>query len=154
METQKIKYCSDIDVIDPESGFEITLEVYRHPNGGLFAMDASFLDQVAEYHLPDPFSPVDQVGLLELPELDDLPYGDVKPVTTGSRAGSLREVRTDYTDDQNLTHLDGFFTDDDGEQGTTLGVVDMDTKKVIFFDNRYRGDAKVLEAIQDILTRS
>jgi len=35
----------EITVIDPESKGEVQLSVYKHENGGMFAMDSSFLEQ-------------------------------------------------------------------------------------------------------------
>lgn len=60
------------------------------------------------------------------------------------------EVRNDYTDDDNYTHIDVFFTEDDGEQGITGAIVCRDTKKVYFLDNRLRGNKLVLEAIMEV----
>ena len=50
------------------------LAVYQHENGGIFAMDASFLEQVANepdddddhYVIPDPFGDLMEPGTLEL----------------------------------------------------------------------------------------
>jgi hypothetical protein len=64
---------------------------------------------------------------------------------------NIAEIRTDYIDDQNLQHIDCWFTDDDNEEGKTVAVVDLDTKKIIFFDNGYRLNEKVKEAINEIL---
>ncbi len=59
----------------------------------------------------------------------------------------IQEIRSDYTDDQNLTHIDVFFTDDDGEIGKTIAVVDLDTGKDIFFDNTFKFNQIVKEEI-------
>lgn len=64
---------------------------------------------------------------------------------------NIAEIRTDYIDDQNLQYIDCWFTDDDNEEGKTVAVVDLDTKKIIFFDNGYRLNEKVKEAINEIL---
>lgn len=61
------------------------------------------------------------------------------------------EVRNDYTDDQNFTHIDVWFTDNDNEEGMTTAIVCRDTKKVYFVDNMLRNDVKVLEAISEVL---
>ena len=63
----------------------------------------------------------------------------------------IADIRTDYVDDQNLQHIDCWFTEDDNEQGKTVAVVDLDTKKIIFFDNGYRLNEKVKEAINYVL---
>ena len=36
-----------ITVIDPDSKALVEMEVYKHENGGMFAVDSSFLDQFA-----------------------------------------------------------------------------------------------------------
>ena len=48
-----------VNVIDPDTGGEVELEVYKHENGGMFAMDSSYLEQVCEDDepiIPDPFA--------------------------------------------------------------------------------------------------
>lgn len=56
------KFVNEITVIDPDTKGEVQLAVYKHENGGMFAIDSSYLDQVAdetdEYILiVDPFGP-------------------------------------------------------------------------------------------------
>jgi len=51
------KYVCDITVTDPDSKGEVEMVVYKHPNGGLFAIDFSFMDQVLSDNymvIPDP----------------------------------------------------------------------------------------------------
>jgi hypothetical protein len=60
-------------------------------------------------------------------------------------------IRNTFVDDQNLTHIDCWFTDEDDDEGKTIAVVDMDTKKVIFFDNDYRNNSLVLASIKEVL---
>ena len=60
------------------------------------------------------------------------------------------EIRTDYIDDQNLQHIDCWFTDDNSEEGRTVAVLDLDTQKVIFFDNRFRASKKIQKVISEI----
>ena len=56
------KFVKEITVIDPDTGDEIELTVYKHQGGGMFAMDSSFLDQCVKTDdfdrliIPDPFS--------------------------------------------------------------------------------------------------
>lgn len=64
----------------------------------------------------------------------------------------LLEARYDYTDEQNYAHIDGWFTDDDYEEGRTIAIVCRDTKKVYFIDNTLRGDEKLLDAISKVLS--
>ena len=61
----------------------------------------------------------------------------------------ITEIRNDFIDDDNLQHIDCWFGDN--EEGKTVAVVDLDTNKVIFFDNGLRGDKEVRNAIEEIL---
>jgi hypothetical protein len=38
------KFVKEITVVDPDTGGDVILEVYKHENGGMLAMDASYLD--------------------------------------------------------------------------------------------------------------
>lgn len=40
------KFVKEIVVTDPDSKGEVHLAVYKHENGGMFALDSSFIDQV------------------------------------------------------------------------------------------------------------
>ena len=60
------------------------------------------------------------------------------------------EIRNDYTDDDNYTHIDMWLSDDD-EQGKTIAIVCRDTKKVFFIDNGFRLNEEVKIAIQEVL---
>lgn len=40
------KFVCDITVVDPDTNGKVEMSVYKHPNGGLFAIDFSFIDQV------------------------------------------------------------------------------------------------------------
>jgi len=42
------KFVEEVKVIDPDTKGEVKLEVYKHENGGMFAIDSSYLAQVAE----------------------------------------------------------------------------------------------------------
>lgn len=59
-------FIKEIIVIDPDSKGEVEIEIYKHENGGIFAIDSSFLDQVARTDdfdrpiIPDPFSVEDE----------------------------------------------------------------------------------------------
>ena len=64
----------------------------------------------------------------------------------------IAEIRTDYIDEQNLQYIDVWETDNDNEEGKTVAVVDLDTSKVIFFDNGYRLNKRIKEAINNILS--
>ena len=64
----------------------------------------------------------------------------------------IREIRTDHIDDENVQHIDVWFDDDDNSEGKTVAVICLDTLKVFYFDNDYRVNVRVKEAIQEILT--
>lgn len=59
---KKAYYVKEVTVTDPDSKGEVELTVYKHEGGGMFAVDASFLDQVVNTDdfdrpiIPDPFS--------------------------------------------------------------------------------------------------
>lgn len=42
------KYIKEIKVNDPDTGGVVHLALYKHMNGGMFAMDSSFIDQVPD----------------------------------------------------------------------------------------------------------
>ena len=64
------KLVKEITVIDPDSKGEVKLTVYKHENGGMFAIDSSFLDQCCDEDsypiVPDPFSNNDLSKEVEL----------------------------------------------------------------------------------------
>ena len=41
-------FVNEIEVIDPDTNDVVHLAVYKHQNGGMFAVDSSFIEQVAE----------------------------------------------------------------------------------------------------------
>jgi len=57
----KAKHIKDIIVIDPDSGGEVEVSIFKHPGGGLFGLDTSYIEQVLddetvdELQIPDPF---------------------------------------------------------------------------------------------------
>ncbi len=61
----KAKLVKEITVTDPDSKADVQLTVYKHENGGIFAIDSSFLDQCVNTDefdrpiVPDPFSDSD-----------------------------------------------------------------------------------------------
>jgi hypothetical protein len=67
--SNRAKFVKEITVEDPDTGSSVELEVYKHENGGMFAIDSSYLDQVAE----------EEEGLGETPEaviMDPFSYGE------------------------------------------------------------------------------
>ncbi len=67
---------------------------------------------------------------------------------------TIREIRTDYIDDENVQHVDIWFSDDDNAEGKTVAVVCLDTLKVFFYDNDYRINTRVKEAIKEIIAEN
>ena len=63
----------------------------------------------------------------------------------------ISEIKTDHIDDQNLQHIDCWFSESNDEEGRTIAVVDLDTKKVIFFDNSFRMNEMVKTAIDKVV---
>lgn len=62
------------------------------------------------------------------------------------------EVKTDHTDeDENVTYIDAFLTDDENEEGKVIAKVCRDTGKVFFMDNDQRWNPQISEAIVEIL---
>ena len=54
------KFVKEITVQDPDTGGDVEMEVYKHKNGGMFAIDSSYLEQVHDDDtypiVPDPFT--------------------------------------------------------------------------------------------------
>ena len=53
------KYVSDITVIDPDTDGEVYVTIFKHEGGGMFGIDASFIEQVLDEDneiIPDPFN--------------------------------------------------------------------------------------------------
>jgi hypothetical protein len=70
-------------------------------------------------------------------------------ITSNPSIRIVEEVRADYTDEQNLTHIDVWFKGE--EEGKVVAVVDRDTQKTIWKDSQYRNTPLVREAISDVL---
>lgn len=52
--SKEAKFIKEIEVTDPDSNATVHLALYKHENGGMFAMDSSFVDQVLEDDDYDP----------------------------------------------------------------------------------------------------
>jgi hypothetical protein len=53
------KFVTEISVTDPDTNGQVKLAVYKHENGGMFAMDSEYLDQCVDEDspvIPDPFA--------------------------------------------------------------------------------------------------
>lgn len=57
MAISNTKFVKEIMVIDPDTNGEVHLAVYKHENGGMFAVDSSFIDQEMDETdiMSDPF---------------------------------------------------------------------------------------------------
>lgn len=74
---QQSYWVTDITVKDPETNLPVELSIYKHQNGGMFAVDSSYIEQVLEEDqpIPDPFGDLDDmnyVQLLDEPFLKDI----------------------------------------------------------------------------------
>ena len=67
------KFVKEIVVIDPDTKGEVSLSVFKHEGGGMFALDSSYIEQVlpeeGDCTIPDPFN-----------EMDDLEEGIIHKV--------------------------------------------------------------------------
>lgn len=69
---KKAYFVREITEIDPDTKLPVELEVYKHENGGMFAVDSSFLDQVARTDdfdrpiIPDPLTDVEDEAIEEV----------------------------------------------------------------------------------------
>lgn len=64
----KATFINEIEVNDPSDSALQTLTIFKHPNGAMFAIDSSFIDQCFDEDekivIPDPYS--DNNGSIEL----------------------------------------------------------------------------------------
>jgi len=61
------------------------------------------------------------------------------------------EIRNDFTDGDNITHIDAFLTDDDMEEGKVIARVSWKTGDVEYVDDRAKTDKYAQEMITEIL---
>jgi hypothetical protein len=56
----KAKFVKEIIITDPDTNGDVTLEVFKHEGGGMFAVDSSYLEQVCDEDtypvIPDVFT--------------------------------------------------------------------------------------------------
>jgi len=70
--SHRAKFIKEITFRDPNTGEMVEMEVYKHENGGIFAIDSSFLEQVVEDEekmetvILDPFSQISEPESLYL----------------------------------------------------------------------------------------
>ena len=64
------KFVNEITVIDPDTKGEVSLSVFKHKNGGMFAIDSSYIEQVLDddendnLYINDPLNTDGEVELL------------------------------------------------------------------------------------------
>jgi len=63
---QKAKFVKEVTVIDPDSKGEVSLSVFKHDNGGMFAIDSSYIEQV----LPEEGECIVRDPLYEIGDVD------------------------------------------------------------------------------------
>jgi hypothetical protein len=55
----KAIFVTEITVVDPDTQGNVQVSVYKHPNGGMFGIDSSYLESITEDNesliIPDPF---------------------------------------------------------------------------------------------------
>lgn len=61
------------------------------------------------------------------------------------------EIRNDFTDGDDITHIDAFLTDDDNEEGLVIARVSWVTGCVEYIDDRAKTDNYAQEMIQQVL---
>lgn len=49
----RAKFVRTIGDIDPDTGNHVEMNIYKHENGAMFAIDSSFIDQVNPHGCPD-----------------------------------------------------------------------------------------------------
>jgi hypothetical protein len=75
--SHRAKFIKEITFRDPNTGVMIEMEVYKHENGGMFAIDSSFLEQVVEDEermetvILDPFSQIEEPESLYLEDRNE-----------------------------------------------------------------------------------
>lgn len=42
------KFVKQVMVSDPDTGGDVELSIYKHQNGGMFALDSSYIEQVLD----------------------------------------------------------------------------------------------------------
>jgi hypothetical protein len=56
----KAKYVTDITVTDPDTKAPVEVTIFKHENGGMFGIDASYIDSIDEGEefviISDPFN--------------------------------------------------------------------------------------------------
>ena len=63
------KFISEISVIDPDTNQPINISVYKHENGGIFAIDSSYIEQVLDDDFEDGIVSLDPLSFDEVTKI-------------------------------------------------------------------------------------
>ena len=72
--SNRAKFVRTIGDIDPDTGNHVEMDIYKHENGGMFAIDSSFTAKTdleeddGLLMIPDLFSDIDDIQTLYLEE--------------------------------------------------------------------------------------
>lgn len=62
---KEAKFVDEVKVSDPDTGLIVDVVIYKHPNGGMFGIDALYVDQCFENWdnplVPDPMASSDEL---------------------------------------------------------------------------------------------
>ncbi|WP_318515526.1 hypothetical protein [Photobacterium leiognathi] len=61
------QFITEIEITDPDSQAPVQVAIYKHPNGGLFGLDSSYIEQHEVTTISDPFADlaIDKLKLSE-----------------------------------------------------------------------------------------
>jgi hypothetical protein len=66
MKINNAKLVGQITMTDPDSKGDVDMSIYKHENGGMFAIDSSYLEQCTDSDsypiIPDPFTAEGGIG--------------------------------------------------------------------------------------------
>ncbi len=61
----------------------------------------------------------------------------------------FKEISTDYVDDNEVTHIDGYKTDDENDEGTVIGY--FIKGEVYWRDPEYQFDHYVMDVVKELI---
>lgn len=67
-------YVKDFTVVDPETGSDVEMTLFKHSSGGMFAIDASYIEQVCDEEIPVIQDPLNDSGKCTLIGWEDTPF--------------------------------------------------------------------------------
>lgn len=145
--------CGFDDVTD-SSGFYIikefnddtdrAVDVYKSTVGGNshYVIYCSYEDEGFDYRYTDDLSVEQLERQLE----------DFYMASGGISMSKWAEIRNDFVcEDSHKIYIDAWLTDDDNEEGVVIARIDMDTKKIEYFDNDAIRDDYAQEVIKEAI---